>query len=117
MGAGYYARQPAGNPGCRAILAIRHRWGGLCSLCSSGASLKHELLFSKPHCSQDYDGKPVADVAWAPTLGRPYDIVAVAAGPTVLLWRLTGAADSLQVGCVVEGAVSGVGKGLGGHDM
>jgi hypothetical protein len=36
-------------------------------------------------------------VAWAPTLGRPYDIAAVAAGPAVLLWKLTGAADSLQV--------------------
>ncbi|KAI7846335.1 hypothetical protein COHA_000172 [Chlorella ohadii] len=45
---------------------------------------------------QDYGSKPVADVAWAPTLGRPFDIVAVAAGPTVLLWKLTGAADSLQ---------------------
>ena len=36
-------------------------------------------------------------MAWAPTLGRPYDIAAVAAGPAVLLWKLTGAADSLQV--------------------
>lgn len=45
----------------------------------------------------DYGGRPVGDVAWAPTLGRPYDIAAVAAGPTVLLWKLTGAADSLQV--------------------
>ncbi len=40
----------------------------------------------------------MADVAWAPTLGRPYDIAAVAAGPTVLLWRLGGAADALEVG-------------------
>lgn len=46
---------------------------------------------------QEAGGRPVADVAWAPTLGRPYDIAAVAAGPAVLLWRLTGAADSLQV--------------------
>ena len=46
---------------------------------------------------QDYGGRPVADVAWAPTLGRPSDIAAVAAGPTVLLWKLAGAADSLQV--------------------
>ncbi|PSC70623.1 Nucleoporin seh1-A [Micractinium conductrix] len=42
-------------------------------------------------------GRSVADVAWAPTLGRPYDIVAVAAGPAVTLWRVMGAADSLEV--------------------
>ena len=57
---------------------------------------------------QDYGGKPVADVAWAPTLGRPHDIAAVAAGPLVLLWKLTGTADSLQVGCSSADSCSAV---------
>ncbi|EFN52103.1 hypothetical protein CHLNCDRAFT_139397 [Chlorella variabilis] len=44
----------------------------------------------------DYGGRPVADVAWAPAMGRPCDVVAVAAGATVLLWELWGTADGLQ---------------------
>ena len=38
----------------------------------------------------------MADVAWAPPMGRPHDLVAVAAGPAVLLWRLQNAGDGLQ---------------------
>ena len=44
----------------------------------------------------DYGGRPVADVAWAPAMGRPFDLVAVAAGPVVLLWRLDGGADAVE---------------------
>lgn len=53
----------------------------------------------------------MADVAWAPTLGRPYDIAAVAAGPTVLLWRLSGAADSLEVSSGAGAAGAGLEPG------
>lgn len=45
---------------------------------------------------QDYEGNPVADVAWAPAVGRPCDIAAVAAGPVVLLWQVQGVADAPQ---------------------
>ncbi len=43
---------------------------------------------------QDYEGLPVAHVAWAPAVGRPCDIAAVAAGPIVLLWEVQGVADA-----------------------
>ena len=40
---------------------------------------------------------PVSAVAWAPRLGRPFELIAVAAGQFVTLWSLVGAVDSLQV--------------------
>jgi hypothetical protein len=44
--------------------------------------------------AEEYSGAVVA--AWAPTLGRPYELVAVAAGPRVVLWGLRGPADALK---------------------
>ncbi len=46
----------------------------------------------------DYQSKPISAVAWAPTLGRPVELVAVAAGQRVIIWSMQGAADSMQVG-------------------
>ncbi len=43
-------------------------------------------------------GAPAA-VAWAPTGGRPTELVATAHGDTVSIWHLTGPADELQVLC------------------
>lgn len=54
------------------------------------------------HCNcpaqVDYQGKPITSVAWAPTLERPVELVAVAAGQRVLVWSLQGPADAMQVG-------------------
>lgn len=41
--------------------------------------------------------KEVSAIAWAPTLGRPIDIIAVATGTRVVLWSLGGDADSPTV--------------------
>lgn len=40
---------------------------------------------------------PVSAVAWAPRLGRPFELIAVAAGRFVTLWSLVGAVNALQV--------------------
>ena len=45
--------------------------------------------------ADDYQRRPISAVAWAPTLGRPKELIAVAAGPRVVLWALAGAADAL----------------------
>jgi WD40 repeat protein len=39
----------------------------------------------------------VSDIAWAPQLGRPYDIVAVACGTCVNLWSISGPVDELDM--------------------
>jgi hypothetical protein len=39
----------------------------------------------------------ISAVAWAPRLGRPYDIIAIASGSRVVLWSLVGAVDSFEV--------------------
>ena len=39
----------------------------------------------------------VGAVAWAPRMGRPFEVVAVAVGQIVTLWSLSGAVDSLIV--------------------
>jgi hypothetical protein len=39
----------------------------------------------------------IRDVCWAPTLGRPKDLIAVAAGSSVVLWAVEGQADALHV--------------------
>jgi WD40 repeat protein len=53
-----------------------------------------------PHDSNsmdDTDGNAITAVAWAPRLGRPYDLVAIAAGRRVTLWSLFGAVDALEI--------------------
>ncbi len=39
---------------------------------------------------------PTTAVAWAPRLGRPHELVAVAAGPRVTLWSVEGPTDGLE---------------------
>jgi WD40 repeat protein len=39
----------------------------------------------------------ISAVSWAPRLGRPYDLIAVASGPRVVIWSLSGAVDALEV--------------------
>lgn len=39
----------------------------------------------------------VSVIAWAPRLGRPYDLIAAASGHRVTLWSLSGAIDALEV--------------------
>ena len=67
---------------------------------------REELLrwekVQKLNLSQDstIDGtnqRGISAVAWAPRLGRPCDLIAVASGPRVILWSLTGAVDALEV--------------------
>jgi len=41
--------------------------------------------------------RSISAIAWAPRLGRPYDLIAVASGHQVTLWSLTGAVDALEV--------------------
>lgn len=43
------------------------------------------------------DHGSISAVAWAPRLGRPYDLIAVASGNRVVLWSLTGAVDAIKV--------------------
>lgn len=59
--------------------------------------MRWELVSKLGSSPQEYSSRPVSDVAWAPTLGRPTDVVAVAAGPRVVLWSLSGAADEIKV--------------------
>lgn len=44
----------------------------------------------------------VSDIAWAPLLGRPYDIVAVAHGTCVTLWSISGPADELDMHIIAK---------------
>lgn len=43
-------------------------------------------------------GPPADAVAWAPVLGRPSELFAVASGPDITVWSLTGHVDALEVG-------------------
>lgn len=38
----------------------------------------------------------VSSIAWAPTLGRPQELVSVAAGESITIWGLRGPADALR---------------------
>lgn len=57
--------------------------------------------------SHDRNGNKASDqaagvVAWAPTLGRPFELLAVGTKNLVTLWSLLGRADSLQVERVAD---------------
>jgi hypothetical protein len=58
------------------------------------ALLRWERVVQLGVAADDYGGRGVAAVAWAPTLGRPSELIAVAAGPCVVLWALRGEADA-----------------------
>lgn len=52
---------------------------------------------SRDRNGNNASGQTATVAAWAPTLGRPVELLAVASGNLVTLWSLQGQADSLQV--------------------
>lgn len=97
-----------GGGACTA-LSWREHSPGLPPLLAVGTATEGALLFyfEQPHrrwqraaalgSREDYGGVPVSAAGWAPTLGRPLELVAVAAAQTVTIWGLRGPADALQV--------------------
>lgn len=65
-------------------------------------------VFNAPHNTWQISGppqpmsKPVVACAWAPTLGRPLELVAAADGATVHVLSLAGAIDVLQIASVAQ---------------
>jgi len=44
----------------------------------------------------------VSSISWAPILGRPKDLIAVASGPVVTLWSLEGPLDAMEIETVAN---------------
>ena len=61
------------------------------------ALMRWELVCnaSSPSSTSNADG--VAAAAWAPTLGRPAELLAEAAGRCVVVYAVQGPADALEV--------------------
>ncbi len=52
--------------------------------------------------SHTLPGGAITACAWAPTLGRPVELLAAAAGPHAAVFSITGPIDALQVGPVAD---------------
>lgn len=61
------------------------------------ATLGWERMATLGTAGGDYSGQGISAVAWAPTLGRPVEVVAVASGSRVVLWSLRGPIDALEI--------------------
>jgi len=60
-------------------------------------TLRWEIAISLGDKDEDYGGQPISAVSWAPSPGRPNELVAVACGRRVIVWALYGAIDHLRV--------------------
>ncbi|KAG7673743.1 hypothetical protein Ndes2437B_g01908 [Nannochloris sp. 'desiccata'] len=82
----------AGGGGCGEVWMFREqllRWEQVQQLKSSSPDMDDD--------GSNNNQGGISAVAWAPRLGRPYDLIAVASGHRVTLWSLTGAVDALEV--------------------
>jgi WD40 repeat protein len=84
------------DPALPPLLAAGTAGGGVQVWMFRRSLLRWERAAQLGSAADDYQGCPVAAVAWAPTLGRPAELVAAAAGTRVVLWALRGAADALE---------------------
>ena len=84
------------DAGLPPLLCVGSSSGSIDVMMFRAASLGWEAVARLGSAGEDYSGQAIGAVAWAPTLGRPMDLLAVAAGRRVIIWALRGAVDALQ---------------------